>query len=253
MTDPRAALLAGADQLDPAVRARLSELTAGYGLGPEQAAALAGLLVLLERDPHAPTAIRAPGEGVDRHIADALVALELDAVRAAGRAADIGTGAGVPGLPLAIALPDCRVALVDSASRKVEFVRGVIEALGVANAEAVWARVESWPDGIGALDLVTARALAAPAVVIEYAAPLLRLGGTLVEWRGELTDDETVSAAAAAEAIGLRLDGARRVTPFPGADRRYLYLYVKVRDTPEQFPRRPGMARKRPLRGSTGG
>jgi len=239
----------GVGALDPDTRARLLELTTRYDLGGAQADALAGLLLLLERDPHAPTAMRMPGRAVDGHIADALAGLELAAVRNARRAADIGSGAGLPGLPLAIALPACEVALVESANRKADFVRAAIEALGIANAHAVWARAESWPDGIGAHDLVTARALAAPPIVIEYAAPLLRLGGALVEWRGALSRAEAVVAQAAAETIGLRFDDARPVSPFPGADRHHLYVYMKVRDTPDRFPRRPGMARKRPLSG----
>ena len=251
MAEAEQAPIGGDEALDEQTRSRLSELAERHDLGDGQARALAALLVLFRDDPRAPTAIRSPREGVDRHVADALAALDLDVVQASRRTADIGSGAGVPGLPLAVALPKARLSLVDSAGRKVEFLRGAIAALGLANVEAVSARAESWDAGLGANDLVTARALAAAAVVVEYAAPLLRVGGALVDWRSELSADEQESASGAAHAVGMRVQEVRHVVPFPGADRRRLYVYVKVRDTPDRFPRRPGIARKRPLQAST--
>jgi 16S rRNA (guanine527-N7)-methyltransferase len=83
--------------------------------------------------------------------------------------------------------------------------------------------------------------------VLEYAAPLLRLGGTLVDWRGTRIHAEEQRAAGAADELGLALDGVQRVEPFEGARDRHLHVYTKVRETPAKFPRRPGMARKRPL------
>ncbi len=96
-------------------------------------------------------------------------------------------------------------------------------------------------------DAVVARALAAQPVVLEYAAPLLRLGGTLVDWRGAREPEEERAALAAAAELGLRRAEVLQVEPFAGARNHHLHLYLKVRDTPERFPRRAGMARKRPL------
>ena len=101
------------------------------------------------------------------------MALELAEVRGATAIADLGAGAGFPGLPLAIALPGAQVRLVESNGRKCAFIAGAIEACELPNAMPVHARAESWPEGLGACDLVTARALAPLAVVAEYAAPLL--------------------------------------------------------------------------------
>jgi 16S rRNA (guanine527-N7)-methyltransferase len=120
---------------------------------------------------------------------------------------------------------------------------------GVRNARVVCARAEEWEDGVSANDVVTARAVGSQPVVLEYAAPLLRLGGTVVDWRGRRDAAEERGAERAAEELGLALVGIERVQPFEAARDRHLHLYTKVRDTPERFPRRAGMARKRPLGG----
>ena len=225
----------------------LDELVLRYGLAPVQASQLGCLLETLAADPHAPTTVRDPLSASRQHLADSLVALEVPAVRVARTIADIGAGAGFPGLALAVALPAADVALVETVARKCAFIGGAIERCTIANARVVRARVEEWREGSGANDLVTARALAPPPVVIEYAAPLLRIGGALADWRGRRSADEEDGAVRAAAEVGLELVEIRHVKPFAGADRRHLHLYLKVRATPERFPRRSGMARKRPL------
>src|SRR5947209_17388699 len=152
---------------------------------PEPAAVQLGELHrLLAEDPLAPTAVRDPLKVLDDHLADSLVALEVDQVRAARSLADLGSGAGLPGIPLAIALPTITVALVESARRKCTFLERAVVRCRLRNARPVQARAESWPEGLGRCDVVTARALAPLEVVVEYAAPLLAVGGTLVAWRG---------------------------------------------------------------------
>ena len=224
-----------------------------FGLGPEATAALDRLLDLLERDPTAPTTVRARPETLDVHVADSLSGLELDAVRSARRVADLGAGAGFPGLVLAAALPDAHVALVESVGRKCEWLQRAVDAMALANAEVVNARAEGWPAGIGAHDLVTARALAPLNALVEYAAPLLTEAGRLVAWKGRRDPAEEADGAAAAERLGMELGEVRRVQPFREARDRHLYLYLKVGPTPNGYPRRPGMARKRPLTASTPG
>jgi 16S rRNA (guanine527-N7)-methyltransferase len=109
------------------------------------------------------------------------------------------------------------------------------------------ARAEEWGDGSSHHDLVVARALAAQPVVLEYAAPLLKVGGALVDWRGKRMPEEEDLADRAAEALGLRRTEVRRVVPFAGARDHHLHVFVKVEETPARFPRRAGVARKRPL------
>lgn len=226
---------------------RTAALATRFGLPASAATSLAALLVLLTDDPLAPTAIRDPGPVVRDHLADALIALELAEVREAGTIADLGSGAGVPGLPLAIARPQATVFLVESNRRKSAFIVRAIEATGARNAVVVPGRAESWPDGIGRCDVVTARALAPLPVVAEYAAPLLREGGALIAWRGRHDPDEEAAAAVAAAELGLRYEAPVPVRPHLDAAHRHLQRLVKIAPTPDRFPRRPGMARKRPL------
>jgi 16S rRNA (guanine527-N7)-methyltransferase len=217
------------------------------GLSSAQVRQLSRILDELGRDEHAPTAIRDATQAVDTHLADSLVALELDAIRAAASVADLGAGAGFPGLALAVALPGAEVSLIESQRRRCEFLERVCTHAEIENARVVRTRAEEWRDGLSRNDAVVARALAGQAVVLEYAAPLLRLGGTLVDWRGKRVGAEEDTSVTVAEMLGLRRVEIRRVEPFEGATDRHLHVYVKVHETPERFPRRAGMARKRPL------
>lgn len=225
----------------------LAELVARYGLAEAQAARLSVLVERLCADDRAPTTVRDPGEVARTHVADSLAGLELEQVQGAGRVADLGSGAGLPGLVLAVALPEAQVSLVESQSRKCAYIATLVAALELANARVVCARAEEWPEGMGVHDLVVARALAAQPVVMEYAAPLLRVGGWLVEWRGARVGEEERAAALAADVLGLRQVEVRAVRPFVGSRERHLHVFQKAAATPDGFPRRPGVAARRPL------
>jgi 16S rRNA (guanine527-N7)-methyltransferase len=218
-----------------------------YALTSTQAEQIGTLVGRLHEDEHAPTAIREIPAIVDQHIADSLVALELDAVRNARTITDVGAGAGLPGLALAAGNPTSRVALLEAHQRKCDYMTDVIAAMGLPNATSVCSRAEDWQEGRGGSDVVLARAIAPQAVVLEYAAPLLRLGGVLVDWRGRRLEDEEASAIRAATELGLARLEVRHVVPYAGARDHHLHVYVKDAETPERFPRRAGMARKRPL------
>jgi 16S rRNA (guanine527-N7)-methyltransferase len=224
---------------------RLESVGRRFGLSPSGVESLRAILGLQASDPAASTTVRDPEEAADRHVADSLVALELLEVRAARRIADLGAGAGLPWL--AAALPDTTGALVESAARRCRYLERAVSVGGLPNVVVVHARAEDWPAGVGAHDLVTARALAALPVVCEYAAPLLAEGGVLVAWKGAVEAAEADAGARAAETLGLELVGVRPVSPYPAAERRTLHVFRKVAPTPERFPRRPGMAVKRPL------
>lgn len=225
----------------------LAGLATRYQLPGDAVDRLRTLVAIVATDPLAPTTVREPARIIESHVADSLVALELEPVRNAAAIADLGAGAGFPGLALAIALPGARVTLVESNARKCAFIARAADACGLASASAVHARAEDWRDGREACDLVTARALAAPEVVVEYAAPLLRLGGHAVLWRGRREADAEAAADRAAAELGLGAGEVRPVQPYPTAEHRHLHVFAKRAPTPERFPRRPGMARKRPL------
>ena len=166
----------------------------------------------------------------------------------------MGAGAGFPGLVLAIALPGASVDLIESAGRKAAVISRLAQAASIENARAVTARAEEWAGtpaalggGGGRYDAVTARAVAALPVLVEYAAPLLRMDGVLVAWKGARSSEEEASGAAAAAVLGLAAEDALRVEPFEGARERHLHVFRKISPTPERFPRRPGIAAKRPV------
>jgi 16S rRNA (guanine527-N7)-methyltransferase len=148
-------------------------------------------------------------------------------------------------LALAAALPEAHVFLVESAIRHCRYLERASE--GLPNVSVVHARAEEWQEGLGANDLITARALGALPVVLEYAAPLLVEGGHVVAWKGAVSDSEGASGARAAEILGLEPVAVVPVQPFPSARDRTLHVFRKIAPTPSRFPRRPGMATKRPL------
>jgi 16S rRNA (guanine527-N7)-methyltransferase len=225
----------------------LRQELSGYALGAGQLEQLAAILRELETAERAPTTVRDPREAADAHLADSLVGLDFEEVRSARTIADLGSGAGFPGAVLAVALPHARVSLVESQRRKCEFVQALCVHARIANAQVVCARVEDWEQGAAASDAVVARALAAQPVVLEYAAPLLKVGGALVDWRGKRNEAEETAAAVAAQTLGLRLREIRHVQPFARARDRHVHVFVKCEQTPARFPRRAGIARKRPL------
>jgi 16S rRNA (guanine527-N7)-methyltransferase len=228
---------------------RVEELAARYALPDSAPDRLRRLLDALAAEPDPPTTVREPGEAVDVHLADSLAGLEVEAVREAELLADLGSGAGFPGLPLAVALPDARIDLVESTRRKSEVIERLASAAGLANVRALPLRAEELAAGEAreAYAAVTARALAPLAVLVEYAAPLLRPGGSLVAWKGARSAGEERSAAAAAAIAGLEPSAVLAVRPYPASRNRHLHVYVKVGETPERFPRRPGVAARRPL------
>jgi 16S rRNA (guanine527-N7)-methyltransferase len=230
----------------PDVGARLAALATEYELPQGAAAQLLCLLELVAGSQHALTSVRDPEAGVDVHVADSLTGLCEPAVREARRMADLGSGGGFPGLVLAIARPDTHVTLVESVGKKAAFLVAAAAGLGLGNTTVVAARAESWPSGVGTCDLVTARALAPLGVLLEYAAPLLAQEGALVAWKGRRDADEERVARSAASQLGMSAPSSRKVSA-DGTPERHLYLSRKVASTPPRFPRRQGMARKRPL------
>jgi 16S rRNA (guanine527-N7)-methyltransferase len=235
-------------------RETLEELRRRFGLPEAASGQFERLLEALAAEPDPHTTVASPEAALDAHLADSLSGLSLEGLRRASRIADIGSGAGFPGLALAVALPSTRVDLIESVGRKTAVAARLLQAADITNARAVTARAEEWAGlqpGLGggreAYDAVTARAVAPLAVLVEYAAPLLRVGGVLVAWKGARDAVEEEGGAGAAERLQMAVKGVERVVPFEGAEHRHLHVFEKLGPTPEGIPRRPGMARKRPL------
>ena len=201
-----------------AVDALRPELEAGLralGLDPALATPLLDYLALLARwnATYNLTAIRDPRDMVAKHLLDSLAMHpHVDAIAAAGGAlADLGTGPGLPGIPLAIAKPGLRVTLVESNGKKVRFLREAVRKLGLVNVDVVESRIEAF-DAPGRFDAITARALATLPLILELGGHLLRPGGVLLAMKGVVPDDEIAALPA-----GWRV-AATHMMAVPGLD-----------------------------------
>jgi 16S rRNA (guanine527-N7)-methyltransferase len=235
-------------------RETVETLVARYRLGAAGAGQIERILAALAAEPDPHTTVSEPQAALEVHVADGLSGLEVPELARARRIADIGSGAGFPGLALAVALPQAQVDLVESAGRKTAVVDRLIQAGDVSNARSITTRAEKFasvPHSLGggrdAYDAVTARAVGSLAVLVEYAAPLLREDGVLVAWKGARDANEEAAGAGAARQVGLAAADVLPVQPFEASENRHLHVFRKISPTPPGFPRRPGMARKRPL------
>ena len=235
-------------------RETLDVLVARYRLGQGAAGQIERILEALAAEPDPHTTVSDPQAALEVHVADSLSGLGVPELHAARRIADIGAGAGFPGLVLAVALPQAQVDLVESAGRKTAVVDRLIQAGDVSNARSITTRAEELGavaaavgGGRDAYDAVTARALGPLAVLVEYAAPLLRSDGVLVAWKGARDAAEEAAGAEAARHVGMAVKEVLAVQPFAASENRHLHVFRKISPTPPGFPRRPGMARKRPL------
>lgn len=196
------------------------------------------------------TAIRTPDEAWTRHIFDSLTLMGvLSELPEGARVADVGSGGGAPGIPLAIAMPFLRFTLIEATGKKAEFLRETVAALGLANVEVVAERAETlgqdhkhWRESF---DAVLARAVGKIAVVAELCVPLAKVGGIVALVKGEKAAEEIAEAKRALYALHASV-GATVRTP-TGT----IVVLEKARKTPRDFPRRPGEPKRAPLGAET--
>lgn len=200
------------------------------------------------------TALTTRAEVVSTLLGDSLALLDV-AVLPAGAAGpwiDLGAGAGIPGIPLAVVLPGVRLTLLEAASRKCAFLRAAVEAAGVdRRCTVVCARSERFAatgsEGREAFAVVLARAVASLPALVELAAPLLATGGVLVASKtGRALQDEGPPAAVVASLCGMEARPPQALPRSP-LDDAVCAVFEKVAPTPERLPRREGQAVKRPL------
>jgi 16S rRNA (guanine527-N7)-methyltransferase len=217
-------------------------------LSPEQRAALRTVLDLLAEERASVSSVTEPGRAWRVHVEDSLTGLEAPELAEAGRIADIGSGAGFPGLVLAVALPDSHVDLIESVGRKCEFIQRVVDAADIANATVLNARSEeiAGEDRRESYDAVTARAVGRLSTLAELASPLLRENGVLVAWKGKRDPDEEAQLERAADQLAMHPEQIFDVGTRAGSKHRHLHIIRKLGLTPGALPRRSGMAKKRP-------
>ena len=189
-----------------------------------------------------------PDEAVDRNYLDCIAVLSGD-FPAAATAIDVGSGAGFPGVPLAIMRPDIRFTLLDSLGKRAEFLQRVIDDLGL-NAEALHLRAEDAarrPELRERFDLAVARAVAPMNVLCEYLLPFVRVGGRMLALKGPTLDGELDAARGAIALLGGGIERAATLD-IPGRDWDHRAAWiVKTAPTPEKYPRKAGLPTKKPL------
>ena len=195
------------------------------------------------------TAVLDPEEMVDRHYLDSAAPLALGLIPQGARVIDVGTGAGLPGIPLCILRPDLRVTLLDAQRKRVTFLQAAIEALELP-AQAVHMRAEDAARDEArreAYDVAVSRAVAATPTLLELTLPFVRVGGRAIAWKGPGLQAELEQARRAAHLLGGALEGVLDA-PVPGRDWQHVLLVcAKRQKTARQYPRRAGLPGKNPL------
>lgn len=182
-----------------------------------------------------------------RHYADSLAALRLGLVPQTGAVVDVGSGAGFPGLPLAIAAPGLCVTLLEAREKRCAFLETVIRELGLPNVTVACARAEDAArTGMReAFDRAAARALAPLPVLAEYLLPFVKPGGLALCWKGPAVEAERADGARAATLLGGRL-GRLAELGLPGRS-HFIQVIEKTGASPQKYPRKAGVPAKNPL------
>lgn len=186
------------------------------------------------------------------HVLDSLSCFLYRPLLHAGRFADVGSGGGLPGIPIKIVMPDLETTLVESTGKKARFLQYAIDGLSLQGTEVANTRVEdlAWTQAHrGKYDIVTSRAVARLSVVAEYCVPLLKVGGRAISMKSRLEPDEFSEGSRAVETLGAKIAEIIPVPLLPeiGEKERNLVILEKVKETPARYPRRSGTATKRPL------
>jgi len=185
----------------------------------------------------------------ERHVEDALGLAALRTPAVDERWVDMGSGAGLPGLPLAAVFGETSFTLVDAHRRRLDWVASTAARLGIGNVRVVHARLEEYGRGAGReqFDVATARALGALPIVAELGAPLLKVGGLLMVPKGQPSDDELRRLASAGEMLGLEILDVVHNPSSPIDPVGCVVIMAKIAATSPRFPRRSGVPARSPL------
>ena len=197
------------------------------------------------------TGITEPADIALKHYLDSLTVLKVLTKAGHSRLLDVGTGAGFPGLPLAIVLPRLRFTLLDSTAKKLRFIEEAGRALGLDNIRIVHARAEdAGRDDAhrGTYDFVIARAVSRMPALMECTLPMTKRGGLVIAMKGASAHEETRAAAKAISTLGGELAGIDEVRLPNLENPRFLVMVRKVGKTPRRYPRQAGTPSRDPIR-----
>lgn len=192
------------------------------------------------------TAIKTEPEIVEKHFYDCLLLLK-GAKFDDSSLADMGSGAGFPGVVIAIMCPTCKVTLIDSTAKKFTFLTKVKETLGLTNVRFCVGRVENIKEDRGTYDFVTARGFASLSIILEVGAPLAKVGGTVIAMKSIRGEEELSEATKAIDVLKLKLSNSIKETLPTNKGVRINYFFKKIEATPNRYPRPWERMKKRPL------
>lgn len=196
------------------------------------------------------TAITEPREVAVKHMVDSLLCFDRTYFPQGAKVIDVGTGAGFPGIPLKIIYPDLEMVLFDSLQKRLKFLQAVIDELGLTDIYCVHGRAEDGgrdPALREKFDVVVSRAVARMVLLVEWCLPFLHTGGWMIALKGAQYQEELLEAKRAIQLLGGKAGAAQEVS-LPGfSERRGLLFVQKITKTPAAYPRRPGVADKKPL------
>ena len=186
------------------------------------------------------------------HVLDSLSCFLFEPLSRARRLADVGSGGGLPGIPIRTMSPEIATTLVESTGKKARFLRHAVDALSLRGVEVANTRVEDLGRTRahrGVYDIVTSRAVGRLSVIAEYCVPLLESGGRAIAMKGRLETEELAEGNRAVNELGARVAEIMRVDLLPevGERERNLVVLEKIGETPQRYPRRAGIVAKRPL------
>jgi 16S rRNA (guanine527-N7)-methyltransferase len=238
------------DELD---LVRLQAAAWGLRLDDERLARLEVFVRLLDGYEEANViGAREVGKILLEHVLDSLSCFLYQPLAEAGCLADVGSGGGLPGIPIKISAPHMGVTLIEATGKKARFLHRAVDELSLPRTEVLNARVEEvsrMAEHREVYDVATVRAVARLSVVAEYCVPLLKVGGHVISMKGRLPDEELSEGERAAEKLGARVSELIRVPHLPevGEKERRLVVFQKVSESPGKYPRNVGVPAKKPL------
>lgn len=188
------------------------------------------------------TAITDINDFIVKHLIDSLIG--ASEIPTGAKVCDIGSGAGFPAVPLAVARKDIAMTALDSTSKKMSFVQGSANSLQISNLNTISGRAEEQKALFGKFDAVTARAVASLSILLELSMPLLKTGGLFIAYKTDET--ELGGALSAAKTLGAKHKNTK-LCSLPNGDKRAIIVFEKIKETPPQYPRQYGSIKKKPL------